>query len=379
MKETNNPFDINSYSGPEFFCDREQETNVLLQNIKNNRHTAFFALRRLGKTALIQHVFYLMSRQRNKKCIYIDIYASQHLKDLTNMLANNIYAAFPEKKGIGKKFWEAIRLFRPVLSIDPLSGNPELSLDISQPKQFEKTIPQLLKFLDEQPIKTVIAIDEFQQILNYPEKNVEAILRTSMQTLKNVTFIFCGSNQDMMQQIFNSVKRPFYSSCSSINLQQIPRDAYSDFIKNSFARYRRKISKDIVDEILSFTKLHTYYTQCLCHELFNMNAKTILHTQIQAAKLKLVQEREGGFFQYRNLLTATQWQLLKAIAKEESVIKPYTKEFIGRYHLGSAAIVKRSLEALLQKEMIYYNSSLEVPDYAVYDKFLMRWLQQFSL
>ena len=56
-----------------------------------------------------------------------------------------------------------------------------------------------------------------------------------------------------------------------------------------------------------------------------------------------------------------------------------TKEFIGRYQLGSAAIVKRSLESLLQKEMIYYNSSIEFPNYAVYDKFLMRWLQQFSL
>ena len=379
MKETRNPFDINSYSGPPFFCDRVQETATLLQHIQNHRHTAFFALRRLGKTALIQHVFQLAGKQKNRKCIYMDIYASQHLKDLTNMLANHIYSLFPEKKGIGKKFWETIRLFRPVLSIDPLSGNPELSLDISQPKQFEKTIPQLLQFLDQQPIKTVIAIDEFQQILNYPEKNVEAILRTAMQNLKNVTFIFCGSNQAMMQQIFNSAKRPFYASCSSINLQHINHEVYAKFIKDTFTRYRFNIKSDVTEEILSFTKLHTYYTQCLCHELFNMGIKNILPAQLQAAKQKLVQEREGNFFQYRNLLTATQWQLLKAIAKEETVTRPYTKEFIGRYQLGSAAIVKRSLESLLQKEMIYYNSSIEVPNYAVYDKFLMRWLQQLSL
>jgi hypothetical protein len=309
----------------------------------------------------------------------MDIYASQHLKDLTNTLANNIYSIFPEKKGIGKKFLEAIKLFRPVLSIDPLSGNPELSLDISQPKQFEKTIPQLLQFLDEQPIKTVIAIDEFQQILNYPEKNVEAILRTAMQSLKNVTFIFCGSNQAMMQQIFNSAKRPFYASCSSINLQRIPEKEYAGFIRETFAGYGFKISEEVTGEILAFTKLHTYYTQCLCHELFNNGAKNILPAHLQAAKLKLIQEREGSFFQYRSLLTATQWQLLKAVAKEETVTRPYAKEFIGRYHLGSAAIVKRSLESLQQKEMIYYNSSIEVPNYAVYDKFLMRWLQQLSL
>lgn len=379
MKETKNPFDINSYSGPEFFCNRQQETAALLQHIQNGRHTAFFALRRLGKTALIQHVFYHAGKQKNRKCIYLDIYASQHLKDLTNMLANHIYTVFPENKGIGKKFLEAIKLFRPVLSIDPLSGSPELSLDISQPKQFEKTIPQLLQFLDEQPIKTVIAIDEFQQILNYPEKNVEAILRTAMQSLKNVTFIFCGSNQTMMQQIFNSAKRPFYASCGSINLQRIPEEEYIQFIRDSFGRYRFKISREAAEDILNFTKAHTYYTQCLCHELFNTGIKNIQPAQLQAAKLKLIQEREGTFFQYRNLLTATQWQLLKAIAREETVTQPYSRDFIGRYRLGSAAIVKRSLESLLQKEMIYYNSSIAAPDYAVYDKFLMRWLQQFSL
>ncbi len=379
MKESNNPFDINSYSGPEYFCDRVQETAALTQHIQSHRHTAFFALRRLGKTALIRHVFHLLGKQKNRKCIYMDIYASQHLKDLTNMLANHIYAVFPENKGIGKKFWEAIKLFRPVVSIDPLSGSPELSLDISQPKQFEKTIPQLLQFLDQQSIKTVIAIDEFQQILNYPEKNVEAILRTAMQNLKNVTLIFCGSNQAMMQQIFNSAKRPFYASCSSINLQQIPKAEYEAFITGTFKKYRFKITGEITADILSFTKLHTYYTQCLCHELFNMGIKNIQPAQVQAAKLKLIQEREGTFFQYRNLLTATQWQLLKAIAKEETLLQPYANQFISKYRLGSAAIVKRSLESLLQKEMIYYNSSVEVPDYAVYDKFLMRWLQQLSL
>ena len=93
----------------------------------------------------------------------------------------------------------------------------------------------------------------------------------------------------------------------------------------------------------------------------------------------MLQEREAIFFQYRNLLTAKQWQLLRAIAKEDKVFQPYTKSFIGRYNLGSSAIVKRSLEALLQKEMVYKNTSIEQPYYAIYDKFLLRWLQHTKL
>ena len=88
-----------------------------------------------------------------------------------------------------------------------------------------------------------------------------------------------------------------------------------------------------------------------------------------------MQEKEAVFFQYRNLLTVTQWQLLKAMAEEERVVQPYNKKFINTYNLGSSAIVKRSLESLLQKEMIYRDTSISEPYYAVYDKFLMRWLQ----
>jgi AAA+ ATPase superfamily predicted ATPase len=374
MKESINPFGITAYLGASYFCDREEETELLLKNIRQNDHTAFFALRRMGKTALIQHVFGILHKQKNIACIYLDIYATQDLKGLTNQLANSIYSAFPEKTGVGKKFWDLIKLFRPIISIDPINGSPEISLDINQPKQLEKTIPQLLQFLEDQSIKTVIAIDEFQQILTYPEKNVEAILRTAIQPLKKVTMIFCGSNQAMMQEIFNSAKRPFYASCKNINLQQIKEEKYSAFIKEQFKENQRTISDEAIAEVLDYTMVHTYYTQVFCHELFQISEKKISLINVQNIKQQLILENEGVFFQYRNLLTPTQWHLLKAIAKEVKLFQPYNKIFVNKYQLGSSAIVKRSLQALLEKEMIYRDNSIKEPYYTVYDKFLLRWL-----
>ena len=55
--------------------------------------------------------------------------------------------------------------------------------------------------------------------------------------------------------------------------------------------------------------------------------------------------------------------------------QPQSKLFIGKYLLGTPALVKRGLDALLEKEMIFYQSGVEKPYYEVYDKFLMRWLQ----
>lgn len=369
-----NPFLIHNYVAPTYFCDRISETKTLMDNIQNQSNTTFFAQRRIGKTALIQHVFHLMQKKKTA-CIYLDIYATQTLKDFTNMLANSIYNLFPVNKSLGKRFLEAIQLLRPVISLDEITGNAELSLDITQPRQFEKTIPQLLQFLDSQNLKIVIAIDEFQQILNYPEKNVEALLRSCIQHLKNTNFIFCGSNQNMMHHIFNSAKRPFYASTKTINLRKIDKNVYAQFIKRKFREHQFTIPDESTDLILELTDSHTYYTQCLCHEIFAGGKKNITPEMVFQNLDKILKENEGTYFQYRNLLTPSQWHLLKAIAVEHKIEKPYAQRFIYNHQLGTPANVKRSLEALVQKEMVYFNSGIKTPYYEVYDKFLMLWLK----
>ncbi len=370
-----NPFLISAYISPDYFCDRESETKTLTDNINNQSNTVFFAQRRIGKTALIQQVFYFLKKKKTTT-IYFDIYATQNLKDFTNQLANSIYSLFPENKSLTKRFWEAIKVLRPVISVDELSGSPQLSLDITQARQFEKTIPQIFQFLDAQNIKTIIAIDEFQQILNYPEKNTEALLRSCIQHLKNVHFIFCGSNQKMMHHIFNSAKRPFYASTKSINLQKINTGVYAGFIKQHFEKQKFKISKEAIDLILELTDCHTYYTQRLCHEIFAKGIKTIQPELVLQTINEILLDNEGVYFQYRNLLTPSQWNILKAIAIERKIEQPYAQKFMHRHNVGSSANVKRGIEALVEKEMIYYTINADKPYYEVYDKFLMLWLQR---
>ena len=375
MQNPANPFLTSGYNGQAYFCDRQKETAQLLSNIKNNINTTLFAIRRLGKTGLIRHVFEHFSKNKKTACIYFDIFATGNLKDFTNQFATAVYSRFPEKKGIGQKIFELIRLLRPVISYDPLTGSPELSLDLGQPKQYEKTIQQLFTFLDSQPIKVIIAIDEFQQILAYPEKNTEALLRTYIQPLKNTSFVFCGSNQRMMNEIFNSAKRPFYASCSNLHLDFISTAEYARFIETQFSRHKRKISPESIDFILDFTHKHTYYTQTLCNQLFGAGIKKIAVENVHTACSEILAQNENTFYQYRNLLTTAQWDLLMAIAKEEKVKKPHSIEFIKKYQLGTSSLITRGIESLLAKEMIYYDTGIKEPYYAVYDKFLMRWLQ----
>ncbi len=376
MKKELNPFITSLYEGPEHFCDRKSETQQLIDYVENGTNVTLFSIRRLGKTGLIQHVFNQLTEEKDTICIYIDILPTQKLEDFTNQLATAIYNIFPPNKRLGKKLLAFIQQFRPTISFDELSSNPTLSLAKASPIQQNKTINYLFNFLDSQNLKVVFAIDEFQQILEYPEKNTEALLRTYIQQLKNTSFIFCGSNQKMMHEIFNSSKRPFFASCSNMQLDFIPTTVYSEFINSKFTERKKAITQESIDFICEWTKCHTFYTQFFCNVLFSKNLK---HNDIKDAHevaIHILKINESIFYQYRNLLSEAQWRLLRAIAKVEKLHQPNAKDFIQNHSLGTPSLVTRGMDALLTKEMIFHNSSVEKPYYEVYDKFLMRWLQQ---
>ena len=130
MKTSANPFVVTGYQGPDFFCDRKEETSRLIKNITNGVNTTIYSIRRMGKTGVILHTFNELAKTR-LHCIYVDIYATQNLKEFTDQLANGILKAFPEKHSLGKKFMDFLKSLRPVLSFDSLTGLPEVSFDFT--------------------------------------------------------------------------------------------------------------------------------------------------------------------------------------------------------------------------------------------------------
>ena len=212
----------------------------------------------------------------------------------------------------------------------------------------------------------------------YPEKNTEALLRSFIQPLKNVRFIFSGSSRHLLSEIFSHAKRPFFASTQPMQIDVIDSKIYLEFIKEKFKIHKRKISNEALTFIADWTRLHTFYTQVLCNRIFASGLKEISEDDVKIECDRLLREQEGIFFQYRNLLTNLQWNLLEAIASEDKVYKPLSQNFIGKYNIGSQANVQRAIEALMQKEMIYREVTDGKRFYRVYDSFLARWLERKS-
>ena len=374
MKPILNPFLTTGYSGSEYFCNRIAETGKILKLIKEGQSITLTSIRRMGKTGLIQHV---MTRlPKNWTAVYLDILSTERAGDFLNLLSTALINAVPEKSTAGEKFWTFIKSLRPVISFDALTGVPQVTIDM-RPGESEKSIETILQFLEQQPGPVLLAIDEFQQILNFPEKNMDAWLRSIVQQLKNITFIFSGSQQHLMNELFSSPSRPFYRSTQFVKLDRIDPDEYRSFILIHFTNAGKKISPEIVDNMLEWADHYTYYVQLLCNRVFSHPDRSVSEKTWTGEAYRLLKEQETIFFNYRDLLTQSQWNLLKAIAHEHLLFTPTSREFLEKYHLGSSATVLQSLNSLMKKELVYSDHDASgTLFYSVYDLLFQRWIQQ---
>ena len=369
-----NPFLTTGYLGREYFCDREEETKTLHENLSNDRSTTLTSVRRIGKTGLIRHV--LANLPQDQIGIYLDILPTESLNEFLNAFVSAVFNTIPEKSTPGKKILDFIKSLRPVITYDPLSGNPQVTID-ARPGETTRNITSVFQYLEKLPQKVIIAIDEFQQILYYPEKNTDSWLRTIIQTLNNVRFIFAGSQQHLMNELFSDPSRPFFQSTGFLKIVKINREQYSAFIRSHFIKAGKQISDEVINSVLDWTDVHTYYVQLLCNRVYAADTNLITQETWKEQAARLLQEQEIIFFKYRDLLTKQQWFLLKSIAHEGEVYSPTSKDFVSKYALGSPATVYRSLNALVEKEMIYsdYNPDGQL-FYSVYDVLFRRWMQR---
>jgi len=327
----------------------------------------------MGKTGLIHHI--LGKLPAGIIGIYMDIQPAENRLDFLNLLVSALARALPEESKFGKKAWELIRSLRPVVSFDPLTGHPQVTID-ARSRQPDRDIEVTLAFLSKQSVQVILAIDEFQQILNFPERHTDAWLRSQLQQLPNITFLFSGSQQHVMGDLFNNPSRPFYRSTVFHRIGAIPDTAWLPFIVRNFNQGGKTISESLVADMLAWSQNYTYYVQLLCNRVFASGHQTITRDIWQAEGVKMIGETEPVFYSYRDLLPANQWMLLKALAAEHRVFAPTAQEFLSAHALAGSASVLQALQALLKKEMIYrdYDASGK-PFYSVYDLLFERWIE----
>ena len=369
--EPNDPFLITGYHSPKYFCDRRAETATMLEALYNGRNITLIAPRRIGKTGLIQHVFYNLKNQKSDiVTLYMDIYSTQSLGDFVKLLANTVLGKLDsEPQKTLSRITKFIRSCRPIFTFDEITGIPQVSIDIS-PNDEEKTLKEIFDYISSSEKRCYIAIDEFQQITEYPEKGVEALLRSYIQFLPNVHFIFSGSKQHVMQEMFASSKRPFYQSTQLLTIEAIDQEEYAKFAIEHFAKHKIQLSPEIFKTIYDKFNGHTWYIQNILNRLYSYN-KEIKQDLVTYAINQIISEQSYYYAYLLKSYSANHVRLLKAIAQEGCVKEALAGKFISKYRLHAASSVSSALRKLLDNELVYQTSE----GYIIYDRFMNEWLR----
>ncbi|MDR2935953.1 MAG: ATP-binding protein [Rikenellaceae bacterium] len=367
--EIENPFLEQGYVSPKYFCDRERETAEIISALKNGRNLTLISPRRMGKTGLIKHVFHkLRERQSDAITLYMDIFPTQNTGEFIRLFASTVLGQLdsaPQKAM--SRIAKFIKSIRPVFTLDEFSGTPQMMIDVVVGNE-QTTLREIFDYLASADRPCYIAIDEFQQVAEYPEKGLEAALRTHIQELHNVHFIFSGSRQHVMQQMFLSAKRPFYHSTQTLQIGSIDRDEYYKFADAFFTG--SGLSQEVFSFVYDTFDGHTWYIQAIMNRLYAYRVKPDM-VMVHRAIEQIVAENT---YTYETLLAAYpsgSVRLLKAISKEGAVSEINSGEFIARHHLKAASSVNASLRKLLDRELVYRSRD----GYIVYDRFMAIWLR----
>ena len=375
-----NPFILRGYVSDEYFCDREKETTDLIEEIKNGNNVTLIAPRRIGKTGLVQHVYAQDSVKQNYYTFLIDIYATKNLAEFIQELGRGILQSLkPKGKKVVEYFLNCLHSLRSSVSFD-MTGNPSWNVDLGDITSPTTTLQEIFHYLETADKPCIVAIDEFQTIVNYKEENVEAILRTYIQHSHNTSFIFAGSQRNMMTEMFLSHARPFYQSTSIKTLRPIDKEVYADFAIRLFAK--KAIKREIIYQIYDRFDGITWYLQRMLNKIYSLTeTKAAANELTSTTGDELIFSQaldtilDESAFAYEALLyqlPAKQKELLLAICKAGKAKNITSSAFIKKYHLPSASFAQGAIKGLLDKDFVTENDGT----YELYDKFFGEWLKK---
>lgn len=373
MAKINNPFVVYGYKGAAYFCDRKQETEKMMQTLHGERNITLIAPRRMGKTGLIHHVFeQVAAAEPDTRCFYVDIFATKNLEQLVNLLANTVIGQLDTfSQATMRRVQEFFCSWRPTVTFDQLTGLPTISLDI-RPSEGKESLRQVFAYIQQSGRRCYIAIDEFQQILSYPETGVEALIRSYIQFLPNAYFIFSGSQQHMMQQMFLSANRPFFQSSMVMTLQSIAPIEYLDFANGFLSPQGRSLPLEVLAHIYELTEGITWYIQAILHGIYEQREAPITRKLVAEVVSELLDEQAATYQNYCSWLTENQLALLRAIAREGEVASPFSQPFQRSHNLPATSSIKTALRALEEKQLVHKSPA----GYKVSDRFFSLWLKR---
>jgi hypothetical protein len=371
-----NPFVYGEEVTGDAFWNRTKEIQELTRDIHNGQNVIIFSARRYGKTSFIKTVLEKV-RKEGVLTIYVDLYPAITKEKFVEIYAKAV------SRSLGKPTQRILdtvkRLFPKLIPKIVIrgEGEAELEFDYEPRSVFKASLPDLLnavhKRAQEEKKDACVAFDEFQEITNYADDEVEKEMRTVFQSHRNVSYIFLGSKKHLFGKLFQDPNRPFYKSGKHMPLGRLPLPEVKKYVKERFAQGKIRLTQEVLSLIGERSGGHPYYTQLLCHIFWDecLDKKGITEKDVDQGLEKMLERERQVYQTILDDLTQTQKNLLIALSSEPKA-QIFSSQFLTRFHLGSASSVQRAFQGLIEKDLLDREN-----DHLVFqDPFFALWLQK---
>lgn len=350
-----NPFKFGTLVDSPYFTDRVKELEYITHMLNSENHLILISPRRFGKSSLVKKAV----NETQRPCISLNIQQVTCVEDFASMILKGVFKLHP---------WERLKHllsnFRiiPTISANPVSERVEVTFQTSfNTNVLLEDVLNLLERVSTHDHKIIVVLDEFQEIIGL-EKGIENKLRAIMQQQRNINYIFLGSQESMMTEIFEKKKSPFYHFGTLMRLDRIP---YADFY--AFVDERLKSvdrlgrHSEITKSILAITLCHPFYTQQLASRVWEiLSYQEQEEDVVRQAVEQLVQVHDLDFERLWLTFNKTDKRIMQMLAQNTL---PYENRSI------PASTSYSSLKKLMKSGYV-----IRTGQYEIEDPFLKAWI-----
>lgn len=356
-----NPFKYGKIVEDDFFTDRVKELSVVKQFLDSENNLILISPRRFGKSSLIRKALVQLMRPY----IVIDLMKVLSAEDLAAQLLKGVFKIHPIEKL--KHLMSHFRVL-PTVSVNPVTEAIDVSfMPATQTSAILEDAFALVEKVSTPEQRMIVVLDEFQEVNNIA-KGLDRQLRAIMQTQKGVNYVFMGSQESMMTEIFERKKSPFYHFGQLMHLQKIPREDFYNYISTRLperqdmtAEQRDAYMDTTVNAILDFTRCHPYYTQQLSSAVYGlMQYSDIFENVVELAISQQVTEHNLDFERLWLNLNMTDRKLMAVLAKQgQSIVDANLR----------TSTAYSALQRLVKKGYVIKTETFEVED-----PFFRQWI-----
>lgn len=263
--EKKNPFKFGTIVGGEYFTDRTTEMDDICHILQGPNHLVLISPRRFGKSSLVKKAVEKSARP----AVFINIQQMTSIEELATALLKAVFKLYPVER---MKHWMTHFRVIPTISTNPVTDAIDLSFPLAANESV--LLEDALELIDKiggEKERIVVVFDEFQDIMELGN-GIDRKLRAIMQSQSNINYIFLGSQESMMTEIFERKKSPFYHFGRLMYLKKIPYDDFLEYVSTRLAPVAGGLADKSAQSILDFTGCHPYYTQQLASQVWEQFA-----------------------------------------------------------------------------------------------------------